>query len=64
MATNNSVNCPDINGGTLPTATVTSSDLIIIQDVSDGNKIKTVPVSDVSIDPVAAAFAYAFVFGG
>lgn len=64
MATNNAINSPDIDGGTLPTATVDSADLLLIQDVSDGNRLKTVPVSSVSIDPVQAAFAYALVFGG
>lgn len=65
MSTNNAINSPDIDGGTLTGVTVASDDKLLIQDTSDGNRLKTVPVSSVSgSDPVTAAFAYALVFGG
>lgn len=65
MATNNAINSPEIDGGTLPTATVAANDIVLVQDVSNGNALIGVPVSSISGgDPVQAAFAYAFVFGG
>lgn len=68
MSTNNAINSPDIDGGTLTAATIATNDKIIIQDTSNGNRIATVTtqaVADLSnVNAVQTAFAYALVFGG
>lgn len=67
MATSNAINSPDIDGGTLATATPTTTDILLAQDVSDGNKLKGYSVSSVAAlmtsDAIAAAIAYSLLLG-